>query len=233
MQTQLNPLYEERQPAMRAGIPAQFSKTKLRPLQSIGLMTDRELVDLYLGGNEAGLSTLVERHKARLFSFIIRRARCRDLAEDVFQETFFKAIRSLKAGMYDEKDKFINWIMRIARNMIIDHQRRAQRIRNISSVKNSEGEREDIFNVIDVGEKINIKHIEKRQAHRQVRHLIKRLPIEQRQVLVMREYFDMSFNEICRFRKMNLNTALGRMRYALINLKKMVQEDRLNSSDFL
>ena len=211
MQTQLLPRHEVR-------IPAQSNLQK---------STDRELVDLYLGGNEACLGVLVERHQAQLFGFILRRTRDRDLANDVFQETFFKAIRSLKSGMYAEQDKFLPWVMRISKNMIIDHQRRAQRIRMISSVKNSEGEREDIFNVIDVGEKITVPRIEKRQAHRQIRHLIKQLPERQRQVLIMREYFDMSFNEIKKFRKMNINTALGAMRYALINLRKMAKEEGL------
>jgi len=188
-------------------------------------LTDRDLIDRYLTGDESALAVLVERHKRILFGFILKRTRNRELAEDIFQETFFKAIRSLKKGMYNEEDKFLPWIMRIGRNMIIDHFRRAKRVRTISSVRNNEGEQEDIFNLIQMDEKISIKNIEKRHAHREIRHLIKRLPSEQRQVLVMREYFDMSFNEICKFRKMNLNTALGRMRYALINLKKMAQEE--------
>ena len=162
-----------------------------------------------------------------MFAFIMKLVRNRALAEDIFQETFFKVIKSLKSGNYNEEDKFLPWAMRISRNMIIDHFRRAGRIRMISHVRNHEGESEDIFNVIDVGEKINIRHIEKRQAHRQIRHLIKRLPEEQRQVLIMREYLDMSFNEICDMTKMNLNTALGRMRYAIINLKKMAVEENL------
>lgn len=190
-------------------------------------LTDRDLVDRYLDGDESALALLVERHKRMLFFFILKRTRDRDLAEDIFQETFFKAIRSLKKGMYNEEDKFLPWVMRIGRNMIIDHFRKTQRVRLISSVRNSDGERDDIFNVIDVGEKISMKHIEKRHAHREIRHLIKRLPSRQREVLVMREYFDMSFNEICKFRKMNLNTALGSMRYALINLRKMAKEEGL------
>lgn len=190
-------------------------------------LTDRDLVDRYLDGDESALALLVERHKRMLFFFILKRTRDRDLAEDIFQETFFKAIRSLKKGMYNEEDKFLPWVMRIGRNMIIDHFRKTQRVRLISSVRNSDGERDDIFNVIDVGEKISMKHIEKRHAHREIRHLIKRLPPRQREVLVMREYFDMSFNEICKFRKMNLNTALGSMRYALINLRKMAKEEGL------
>jgi RNA polymerase sigma-70 factor (ECF subfamily) len=191
-------------------------------------LSDRELVNQYIEGNEKCLEILIERHKKNIFGFIIKRVRSRELAEDIFQETFFKVIRSLKSGLYNEEDKFLQWVIRISRNMIIDYFRRDSRIHKISSVKNSEGEPVDIFNVIDVGEKINIRHIEKRQAHRHIRHLIKKLPAEQRQVLVMREYFDMSFNEICEMTKMNLNTALGRMRYALINLRKMAKKEQLS-----
>jgi RNA polymerase sigma-70 factor (ECF subfamily) len=205
----------------------QISSPERTPsLNYLQKQTDRELVDMYMGGNEHCLEILVNRHKAQLFAFIMRRTgNNRDWANDVFQETFFKVIRSLKEGLYTEEDKFLAWVMRISRNMIIDAQRRKQRIRMISTVKNSEGEKQDIFNVIDVGEKINIRHFEKRQAHRQIRHLIKRLPDTQRQVLIMREYFDMSFKEIKRFRRMNINTALGAMRYALINLRKMAKEE--------
>ena len=195
--------------------------------KKINKLTDRELVDQYIQGKEQCLEVLLERHKARIFGHIMKLVRNRELAEDVFQETFFKVIRSLKGGLYNEEDKFVSWVMRISKNMIIDHFRRAAKIRMISTVKNADGVREDIFNVMDVGEKINIKHIEKRQAHRQVRHLIKRLPDDQREVLIMREYFDMSFNEICDMTNMNLNTALGRMRYAIINLRKMAKEENL------
>lgn len=190
-------------------------------------LTDRELVDQYIQGKEQCLEALIERHKGRIFGHIMKLVRNRELAEDVFQETFFKVIRSLKGGLYNEEDKFVSWVMRISKNMIIDHFRREAKIRMISTVKNADGVREDIFNVIDVGEKINIKHIEKRQVHRQIRHLIKRLPDDQREVLIMREYFDMSFNEICDMTNMNLNTALGRMRYAIINLRKMAKEENL------
>ncbi len=211
MFTQFSPLFE-------VSIPQQSQLRKF---------SDRELVDLYLGGDEDCLGVLVERYQQQLFSFIIRRTRDRDLANDVFQETFFKAIRSMKSGMYAEQDKFLPWIMRISKNMIIDIGRRNQRIKHISTVRNAEGEREDIFNVMDIGEKVSSRHFEKRQAHRQIRHLIKQLPDRQRQVLIMREYFDMSFKEIKKFRRMNMNTALGAMRYALINLRKMAQEEGL------
>lgn len=196
--------------------------------KNLNILTDRELVEQYMEGNENCLAVLLERHKRRIFSHIIKLVRNKALAEDIFQETFFKVIRSLKSGLYKEDDKFLPWVMRISRNMIIDHFRRAGRIRMISSVRNSDGEQEDIFNVIDVVEKEHTTHVEKRQAHRQIRHLIKQLPEEQRQVLIMREYLDMSFNEICQVTKMNLNTALGRMRYAIINLKKMAIEENLS-----
>ena len=196
-------------------------------VRNLTRLEDSVLVDMYVSGNETCLEVLIERHKNLLFGFIMKRARNKDLAEDIFQETFFKVIRCLKEGKYNEQDKFMAWVMRIARNMIIDHFRYNARHRMISSVRNSDGEREDIFNVIDVEEPMRRTHIEKRQAHRHIRHLIKRLPNRQRQILVMREYFDMSFKEIKKFRRMNLNTALGSMRYALINLRKMAKEEGL------
>ncbi|MBI4945642.1 MAG: sigma-70 family RNA polymerase sigma factor [Bacteroidetes bacterium] len=191
-------------------------------------LSDRELVDRYVDGDESCLEVLIERHKGLIFGFIVKRVRDQMLAEDIFQETFFKVIRSLKSKLYNEEDKFLQWVMRISRNMIIDHYRRSGRVRMVSTVRNKDGEQTDIFNVIDVSENVHSTHVEKRQAHRHIRKLIKKLPIEQRQVLVMREYLDMSFNEICKMYKMNLNTALGRMRYAINNLKKMAKEESLS-----
>lgn len=220
MKTQLH------QPSLQLSV-----KSAISPIRNFSLLTDRELVDRYIEGNEQCLEVLIDRHKKNIFNFILKRTRNRDLAEDVFQETFFKVIRSLKSGVYNEEDKFIQWVMRISRNMIIDAFRRNSRIRMLSCVKNSDGEYSDIFNVMDVGERINPGKnvgIEKRQAHRNIRHLIKQLPYEQKQVLIMREYFDMSFNEICKTTKMKLNTALSRMRYALINLRKMIKEEHLS-----
>jgi len=202
------------------------SEAPPRTFKNLQILTDRELVDYYMCGEEKCMEILLERHKGRIFGFILKRTRDREFANDVFQESFFKAIRCLKSGQYNEQDKFAGWIMRIARNMIIDHGRRHSKFRMISSVRNPEGEREDIFNVIDVGEKIPIKHIEKRHAHREIRKLIKRLPIDQRRILIMREYFDMSFREICKMYRINMNTALGRMRYAIINLRKMAAEEK-------
>jgi RNA polymerase sigma factor (sigma-70 family) len=198
------------------------------PSKNIKLLSDRELVERYIKGEEYGLAVLLERHKRRIFGHIFKLVRSKALAEDVFQETFFKVIRSMKSGLYREEDRFLPWVLRISKNMIIDHFRRAKRIRMISTLRNDDGERVDIFNVIDVCDKPNLSRVEKRQAHRQIRHLIKRLPEEQRQILVMREYLDMSFNEICKLTKINLNTALGRMRYAIINLKKMAAKANIS-----
>lgn len=206
-------------------------KSAISPVRNLSLLTDRELVDLYIEGNEQCLEVLIERHKKAIFSFILKRTGNRDLAEDIFQETFFKVIRSLKSGVYNEEDKFLHWAMRISRNMIIDAFRRNSRVRMLSCVRNADGEFTDIFNVMDVGERINPGKnvgIEKRQAHRNIRHLIKQLPYEQKQVLIMREYFNMSFKEICKTTEMKLNTALSRMRYALINLRKMIKEEHLS-----
>ena len=222
MKTQLQYPFNEAMPVCLGG------RFVVPSTPDTNIQSDRELVHQYVHGSENCLAVLIERHKKRIFGHIIKLARNRALAEDIFQETFFKVIRSLKSGQYKEDDKFLPWVMRIAHNMIIDHFRRVGRVRMVSSVRNAEGEQEDIFNIIDVSEQIQTTRVEKRQAHRQIRHLIKRLPDEQKQVLIMREYFDMSFNEICDITNMNLNTALGRMRYALINLKKMAKEESIS-----
>jgi len=197
------------------------------PSYSSSYLSDSELIKRYIKGHEESIEELINRHKSRIFAYIMKYTRNQALAEDIFQETFFKVIRSLKGGNYNEEDKFLPWVLRISKNMIIDYFRRARKLRMISCVRNREGEKDEIFNVIYVGDGISSRHIEKRQAHRQIRHLIKQLPFEQRQILVMREYLDMSFNEICEMTNMNLNTALGRMRYAILSLKRMAKEENL------
>ncbi len=194
---------------------------------SLTNLHDSELVRRYIHGDEACLEVLLNRHKGLVFGNIFKMTRDRMLAEDIFQETFFKVISSLKQGNYNEEDKFLPWIMRISRNLTMDHFRMTKKKRTISTIQNSDGEREDIFNVIDFCEKKDFNTFEKRQVHRQIRHLIKRLPENQRQILVMREYFDMSFNEICNLTKLNLNTALGIMRNAIISLRAMAKEDNI------
>jgi RNA polymerase sigma-70 factor (ECF subfamily) len=149
--------------------------------------------------------------------------RNKEITEDIFQDTFFKVINSLKAGQYYEDGKFLPWVLRIARNLVIDHFRRAKKMPTIPNVVNDEGEEVDIFSILNI-QKADEHEIEKSQFKKTMRDLVDELPTEQKEVLIMRMYYDMSFKEIADFTQVSINTSLGRMRYALINLKKMLED---------
>jgi RNA polymerase sigma factor (sigma-70 family) len=191
------------------------------------LMDDQQLVNLYMKGNEPALETLIHRHKKRLFSYIMTIANDRDLAEDVFQETFFKVINTLRKGNYNEEGKFLPWVERISHNLLIDHFRKDNRMPTISGGSNEDGEDFDIFDLLHNGEQTVEQEMSKRQINSDLRKLITKLPEDQREVLMMRHYYDMSFKEIAESTDVSINTALGRMRYALINLRKMIEEHGL------
>ncbi len=191
------------------------------------LMDDHQLVTLYIKGNESALETLVHRHKKRLFSYIMTIASDRDLADDVFQETFFKVINTLRKGQYNEEGKFLPWVERIAHNLLIDHFRKDNRMPTISGGANEDGEEFDIFDLINNGEPTVEQEMSKRQINKDLRKIVAKLPEDQREVLMMRHYYDMSFKEIAESTNVSINTALGRMRYALINLRKMIEEHGL------
>ncbi|MBL7892799.1 MAG: sigma-70 family RNA polymerase sigma factor [Bacteroidia bacterium] len=191
------------------------------------LMDDQKLVSLYIQGNESALETLILRHKRRLFSYIMTIANDRDLAEDVFQETFFKVINTLRKGQYNEEGKFLPWVERIAHNLLIDHFRKDNRMPTVSGGSNEDGEEFDIFDLIGNGELNAEQEISKRQLNKDIRKMVSKLPEDQREVLMMRHYYDMSFKEIADTTNVSINTALGRMRYALINLRKMIEEHGL------
>lgn len=191
---------------------------------SIHLISDNELVKLYMNGKEEALVVLVKRHKRRVFSYIYLITRSKTLTEDIFQETFFKVIQTLKREQYNEEGKFLPWILRISKNLIIDHFRKVKKMPSISTVINDEGEETSIFDIIpetsensrDNGETKHFKHI--------IRNIVNELPQDQKEVVIMRTYYDMSFKEIAEITNVSINTSLGRMRYALINLKKMLEE---------
>jgi RNA polymerase sigma-70 factor (ECF subfamily) len=190
---------------------------------SMQLLSDNELVKLYMNGNEESLSVLVKRHKRRIFSYIYLITRNKALTEDVFQETFFKVIQTLKKQQYNEEGKFLPWILRIAKNLIIDHFRRVKKMPSISSVINDEGEETSIFDIIP--DNSTSKDTEEtKQFKENIRSIVNGLPQDQKEVVIMRTYYDMSFKEIAEVTNVSINTSLGRMRYALINLKKMVEE---------
>ncbi len=188
------------------------------------LLDDQELVNQYIQGKESALSILVLRHKRRIFSYIMLTVKDKAVAQDVFQDTFFKVINTLKKGQYNEEGKFLPWVLRIAHNLIIDTFRRDKRMPTISGGTNEDGESFDIFSVLPMDDKNAEEHLVQGQIRKDIRKLVELLPAEQREVLMMRHYYDMSFKEISEQTNVSINTALGRMRYALINLRKMIEE---------
>jgi len=193
-------------------------------------LTDQQLVDLYLQGNEKGLESLLLRHKSKLFTSIIVIVKDKALAEDIFQETFFKVIQTLKKGQYNEEGKFLPWICRISRNLIIDHFRRVKKMPPASVYYNEEGE--ELHPLDNLHENKDVYQTEDEVLKRKnnIRDLIHQLPNDQREVVIMRMYYDMSFKEIADTTNVSINTSLGRMRYALINLKKMIEEKKVEVS---
>jgi RNA polymerase sigma-70 factor, ECF subfamily len=190
-------------------------------------LSDNELVKLYIDGNEDCLAVLVKRHKRRIFSYIFLITRNKALTEDIFQETFFKVIQTLKRNQYNEEGKFLPWILRIAKNLIIDHFRKVKKMPSISTIINEEGEETSIFDVIP-DDSSEVKDVEESKVFKQhIRSIVNRLPPDQKEVVIMRTYYDMSFKEIAEITNVSINTSLGRMRYALINLKKMLDDQRV------
>jgi len=191
------------------------------------VIDDQVLVNNYISGDETALSTLITRHKRRIFSYIMNTLKDKAAAEDVFQDTFIKVINTLKKGNYNEEGKFLPWVMRIAHNLIIDSFRQDKRMPTISGGTNQDGENFDIFNLIGHHDCSIEQEIIQNQIRNDLRKLVEHLPLEQREVLMMRYYYDMSFKEISEQTNVSINTALGRMRYALINLRKMIEEKEI------
>ena len=185
-------------------------------------ISDATLVTNYINGDETALTLLINRHQQRLYSFIYSKVYDRDVTEDVFQDTFIKVIRSLKLGNYNEEGRFLPWVMRIAHNLVIDYFRKNNRM---PKFKNS-GDF-DIFSVLSDGALNAEAELIRSQIHYDIRNLVEQLPDDQRTVLKMRIYNDMSFKEISENTSVSINTALGRMRYALINLRKLIKEHNI------
>jgi len=183
---------------------------------------DAVLVTGYINGCEQSLAVLVERHKLKIFNFIYSKIFDRDIAEDIFQDTFIKVIRTLKRGVYQEEGKFLPWVMRISHNLVIDHFRKSNRIPIFESKDDF-----DIFQIIgDDVPNVESSMIDK-QVVEDLQKLITELPDDQREVLTMRLYKDMSFKEIAESTGVSINTALGRMRYAVINIRKLIAEHQI------
>ena len=185
-------------------------------------VSDAILVREYLDGNENALSQLISRHQQRIYSFIYSKVFDKDVAEDVFQDTFIKVINTLKRGKYNEEGKFLPWVMRIAHNLVIDHFRKNKRMPKFENNGDF-----NIFSVLSDSDLNAETQLIKDQIECDVQELIKELPEDQLEVLTMRIYKDMSFKEISERTGVSINTALGRMRYALINLRKIIDKHNL------
>ncbi|WP_026813064.1 RNA polymerase sigma factor [Arenibacter certesii] len=183
------------------------------------LIEDSVLVKKYMQGNERSLEILINRHNKRLSSFIYSKVQDREVTEDIFQDTFIKVIKTLKKGNYNEEGKFLPWVMRISHNLIIDYYRKSQRLPKF------EGKSDFNFFAVISDDKLDVeRQLIKDQIDSDLRVIIKELPVEQLEVLEMRIFQDMSFKEISENTGVSINTALGRMRYALINLRKLIDK---------
>jgi RNA polymerase sigma factor (sigma-70 family) len=191
-------------------------------MKNVPQISDQELVHLYIKGNEACLAQLLKRHKRSIFTAIYLLVKNRALAEDIFQETFIKIINTLRLGNYNEEGKFGPWAVRIGRNLAIDYIRKQKRNMVITD---SDGN--DILSYIQIAEESREDKLIQYQTEQNMKELVKRLPEEQRQVLIMRHWGDLSFKEIADQTGVSINTALGRMRYALNNLRKMMEQQQV------
>lgn len=189
------------------------------------ILSDKQLVDGYKNGNVANFELLVERHQNKVFSYILMLVKDRQLADDIFQDTFLKIIRTIKAGAYKEEGKFIQFAMRIAHNLVIDHFRKANRLPMVDPVNKDNDY--DLLNNTKLSDPSVEDSMVTEQVYSDLRKMIELLPEEQKEVLNMRMYADMSFKEIADATNVSINTALGRMRYALINLRKMAKDYNL------
>ncbi len=181
--------------------------------------SDSTLVSMYIKGDESALEVLINRHQSKVYSYIISRIRDEELANDIFQDVFVKIIQTLKKGNYNEEGKFLPWVLRIAHNLVIDHFRRNKRMPTVSP--NSEF---DVFDIIKDDAPTRESSLIWEQIESDLKKLIEYLPEEQKEVLQMRHYGRMSFKEIAEQTDVSINTALGRMRYALINLRKLIEK---------
>lgn len=186
-------------------------------------LTDNELVDKFISGNVDGLEQLVQRYRKQVYTYIFLLVRKQHLAEDIFQDTFIKVIRSLDDGKYKDNGKFLAWVLRIAHNLVIDHFRKEKQLNATSR----EDFGLDILNSRKFADRPAEDQMIDKQIRKEIRELIDYLPAEQKEVLILRQYCELSFKEIADHTQVSINTALGRMRYALINLRRMVKERNL------
>jgi len=189
-------------------------------------MDDRELITLYISGKEKAFETLLMRHKDKIFRFVYMKVRCHDLTEDIFQETFIKVINKFRLGEYNEEGKFLPWVMRIAHNLVIDHFRRTSRVKMVSESTSLKDDY-SIFNTLSQTDKNVQEKLITDEIESQMVHLIDYLPAAQKSIIQMRIFQDMSFKEIAEIEDISINTALGRMRYALMNIRKIIDQNNI------
>jgi RNA polymerase sigma factor (sigma-70 family) len=191
-------------------------------MKSLTNLSDQQLIRLYMDGNSEALSTLIYRYKDKIYTSIYLLVKDKYLAEDIFQDAFIRVIDTLKSGKYTDEGKFLPWAMRIAHNLCVDHFRKVKRT---PTIKTSDDR--DIFEVLNFSEPGADQRMMQGQSHDRVRKMLDMLPEDQREVIVMRHYADLSFKEIATLTQCSINTALGRMRYGLINLRKMMVEKQI------
>jgi RNA polymerase sigma-70 factor (ECF subfamily) len=185
-------------------------------------LPDALLVQDYVSGNENALAALIKRHESKIYGFIYSKISDRDISNDIFQDTFIKVIRTLKSNSYNEEGKFLPWVMRISHNLIVDHYRKTKKMPMFR-----ETEEFSIFSIMS-DDSLSIENkIISEQVERDIKRLIEELPVDQKEVLVMRMYQDMSFKEISEVTGVSINTALGRMRYALMNMRKVIDKHQI------
>jgi len=185
-------------------------------------LSDHELINSFVSGNTNALETLVLRHKDKVYTSIFFLVKDKYLAEDIFQDVFIRIIDTVRSGRYTEEGKFLPWAMRIAHNLCVDHFRKVKRTPTIRNNDN-----QDIFEVLNFTEESAEDKMMKKQSHSRVKDMLDLLPEDQREVIILRHYADMSFKEIAAVTNCSINTALGRMRYGLINLRKMMMQKQI------
>lgn len=191
-------------------------------MKALSKLSDHELINLFNAGNVNALESLVLRHKEKLYTSIFFLVKDKYLAEDIFQDVFIRIIDTIRGGRYTDEGKFLPWAMRIAHNLCVDHFRKVKRT---PTIKTSDDK--DIFEVLNFTEDSAEDKMMKRQSYHRVREMLDLLPEDQREVIILRHYGDMSFKEIAAVTNCSINTALGRMRYGLINLRKMMLQKQI------
>ena len=186
--------------------------------------TDQQLIEKYIAGDEGAFASLLARHEKKVYQYILSKVKDESLADDLFQDVFIKVINTLKLGRYTEEGKFIHWVLRISHNYVIDHFRKTNRVALVSETY----DQKSIFSCIKASVPSWESHVIGEQTEIDLKKLISMLPEEQKQVLQMRIYEDLSFREIAEITSVSINTALGRMRYALINLRKLIEKYKVN-----